>query len=91
MKNYTDIELKKELYSRGYEVFDPKLFAVEYIWTVDDAIDAYNEVKAINFTEYQLSHKQLLGILNETISSPHILQMIQEELYKNIYENLFED
>jgi hypothetical protein len=91
MKNYTDLELKKELWSRGYEVYNPALFALEYIWTLDDAIDAYRDVKNINFTEDELNHKQLIGILNETISSAHIMQMISEELQKNIYENLFED
>jgi histidinol phosphatase-like PHP family hydrolase len=89
MKNYTDLELKKELMSRGYEVFN-KDYATEYLWTLDDAIDSYHEVKNANFTRDELSHEQLMGILNETISSAHVMQMISEELQRNIYENLFE-
>ena len=90
MRNYTDLELKKELMSRGYEVFN-KDYATEYLWTLDDAIDSYHEVKTTNFTEDELTHEQLMGILNDTISSAHVMQMISEELQKNIYENLFED
>jgi hypothetical protein len=90
MKNYTDIELKKELYSRGYEVFD-KDYATEYMWTVDDAIDAYNEVKKRNFTHDELTKDKLMEILNGTISSSYIMELISERLHKNIYENLFED
>lgn len=90
MRNYTDLELKKELMSRGYEVFN-KDYATEYLWTLDDAIDSYHDVKSVNFTEDELTHEQLMGILNDTISSAHVMQMISEELQKNIYENLFED
>jgi len=90
MKNYTDLELKKELYSRGYEVFD-KDYATEYMWTVDDAIDAYNEIKERNFTHDELTKDKLMEILNSTISSPYIMELISERLHQNIYENLFED
>jgi hypothetical protein len=90
MKNYTDIELKKELYSRGYEVFD-KDYATEYMWTIDDAIDAYNEIKERHFTHDELTKDKLMEILNGTISSSYIMELISERLHKNIYENLFED
>jgi hypothetical protein len=90
MKNYTDIELKKELYSRGYEVFD-KDYAIEYMWTIDDAIDAYNEVKEKYFTNDELTREKLMEILNSTISSGYITELISERLQQNIYENLFED
>lgn len=90
MKNYTDSELKKELYSRGYEVFD-KDYATEYLWTLDDAIDAYIEVKGRNFTHDELTKDKLMEILNSTISSSYIMELISERLHQNIYENLFED
>ncbi len=90
MKNYSDIELKKELYSRGYEVFD-KDYATEYMWTIDDAIDAYNEIKEKYFTHDELTKDKLMEILNGTISSSYIMELISERLHKNIYENLFED
>ena len=91
IKNYTDLELKKELWARGYEVYNPKEFAIDSLWTLDDAIDTYHQVKNDYYTEQELSHEQLMGILNEMISSAHVTQMISEELYRNIYENLFED
>jgi hypothetical protein len=90
MKNYTDSELKKELYSRGYEVFD-KDYATEYMWTIDDAIDAYNEIKERHFTHDELTKDKLMEILNSTISSSYITELISERLQQNIYENLFED
>jgi hypothetical protein len=90
MKNYTDIELKRELYSRGYEVFD-KDYAIEYMWTIDDAIDAYNEIKEKYFTHDELTRDKLMEILNSTISSSYVTELISERLQKNIYENLFED
>lgn len=92
MKNYTDLELKKELWARGYEVLDPKEYAVdECLWTIDDAIDAYNEVKERNFTHDELTKDKLMEILNSTISSPYIMELISEKLHQNIYEHLFED
>ena len=91
MKNYTDSELRKELISRGYEIFDPKEIAMDSLWTLDDAIDTYNQVKKDYHTHNELTHSELMGILNEMISSAHVMQMISEELYRNIYENLFED
>lgn len=91
MKNFSTEELTKELRSRGYEVFNPKEFAADSLWTLDDAIDTYNQVKQDYYTENQLTHGELMGILNEMISSAHVMQMISEELYRNIYENLFED
>jgi hypothetical protein len=92
MKNYTDLELKNELRVRGYEVFDPKEYAIdECMWTIDEAIDAYSEVKKYNFTEYELTHKQLIEILNNTLSSFEVRQFINKVLKENIYENLFED
>lgn len=90
MKNYTDLELKKELWARGYEVYD-KDYATEYMWTVDDAIDAYNEVKERDFTHDELTKDKLMEILNSTISSPYIMELVSEKLHQNIYENLFED
>ena len=90
LKNYTDSELTNELRARGYEVFN-KDYATDYLWTLDDAIDAYHVVKNRHFTEDELTHEQLMGIVNETISSAHVTEMINEELERNIYENLFED
>jgi hypothetical protein len=89
MKQYTDSELVRELRSRGYEVFD-KDYATEYLWTLDDAIDTYHDVKKANFTEDELSHEKLMEILNGTVSSSYIMEAIGEKLYQNIYENLFE-
>jgi hypothetical protein len=90
MKQYTDLELKKELISRGYEVFD-KSYATEYLWTLDDAIDSYHEIKEKHFTHDELTHDKLMEILNGTISSSYIMETIGEKLYQNIYENLFEN
>lgn len=89
MKNYTDLELKKELTDRGDAVFN-KDYATNYLWTLDDAIDSYRDIKGKYFTNDELTHEQLMGILNSTLSSGYITQMISEELERNIYENLFE-
>lgn len=92
MKNRTESELINELKTRGYEVFSPKEYAVdECLWTIDDAIDAQSEVKKYNFTEDELTHEQLMSILNNTLSSFELTQFINEILKRNIYENLFED
>jgi hypothetical protein len=90
MKNYTDQELRQELRSRGYEVFD-KDFATEYMWTIDDAMDAYIDIKFKHFIHDELSKDKLMEILNDTISSSYVTELISEKLNQNIYEHLFED
>lgn len=91
LKDYTTLELTRELWSRGYDVYSPKEYATETMWLLDDAIDTYNGIKSIYFTEHELTHEQLMQILNDTISSLPVLEKVSEKLYENIYQNLFED
>ena len=91
MKNYTDLELKKELWARGYEVFEPKEFAVETLWTLDDAMDTLANINRQNNTEHHLPKEKLMQILNETLNSSYVIELIAQSLEQNIYENLFED
>ena len=91
LKDYTTLELTRELWSRSYDVYNPKEYATDTMWLLDDAIDTYNGIKSIYFTEYELTHEQLMKILNDTISSLPVLEKVSEKLYENIYQNLFED
>lgn len=91
MEKYSDLELKRELWKRGYEVYDHKNFALDFVWTLDDAITIYRHVKNDYYTENELSHQQLIDMLNKLISSVDVMKMISDELYKNIYDTLFED
>ena len=92
MKNYTDKELIKELFSRGYETFDPKQYAIEEnMWTLDDAIDVYTGIRNHYKLYDELTHAQLMRILNDTLSSDAVMSTISELLYQKIYEHLIED
>jgi hypothetical protein len=90
MHNYTDLELKKELRSRGYEVFN-KDYATEYLWTLDDAIDSYDGIRESYKIQDELTHEQLMRILNDTITSSVVMSTISELLYENIRQHLIED
>ena len=90
MHNYTDLELKKELRSRGYEVFN-KDYATEYLWTLDDAIDSYDGIREAYKIQDELTHEQLMRILNDTITSSIVMSTISELLYENIRQHLIEN
>lgn len=92
MKNYSTRELIKELGSRGYETFDPKVWAVsEFVWAIDSAIDIQTHLREVHNEQYQLDNDQLMRILNDTLSSDDVIDYITKALTKNIYENLIEE
>jgi squalene cyclase len=92
MHNYTDKELINEIRSRGYETFDPKVWAIEEnVWVIDDAIDTQESIKKAYNIDYSLTNEQLMRILNDTISSPVVMGTISELLYETIYDNLIKD
>lgn len=92
MKQYTDLELKKELWARGYEVFDPKEVAVtECLWTIDEAIDVHNHIRKVYNVEDYLTKEQLMKILNDVVSSNVVNGTISELLYETIRQHLIED
>ena len=89
MKNLKDLELKKELWARGYEVYEPELFAVETLWTLDDAIDAIADLNRNTLQmDNKLSHEVLMQILNDTLNSEPVQKFIYNKLKDNIQEYL---
>jgi hypothetical protein len=74
------------------QTFDADIFALDYMWTVDDAMDALSEINRANRTDLQLTKKELLQILNDTISSNCVTKMIMAKLEDNIQDYLnYED
>jgi hypothetical protein len=90
LKEFSTTELTRELWARGYDVYHSKEYATDTMWLLDDAIDTYSGIKSIYFTENELTHEQLMQILNEAISSSVVMSAISELLYEKIYQNLFE-
>jgi hypothetical protein len=86
MKNYSTIELKKEMYSRGIECFDPKEWALqETMWCLDDAIDALADLNRNKFQmDNELPHEVLLKILNDTLASTEMRDYIYSKIKENI-------
>lgn len=64
--------------------FDPEIFAVEYLWTLDDAMDALANINRANRSEFQLTKKELMRILNDTLSSDYVMEIIMERLEENV-------
>jgi hypothetical protein len=85
MKNYSTIELTKEIYSRGLEVIDPKEIATQGGFTIDDAIDAISDLNRNTLQmDNELSHEVLMEILNDTLASAEVQKFIYNKLKDNI-------
>jgi hypothetical protein len=85
MKNYSTIELTKEIYSRGFEVIDPKEIATQGGFTIDDAIDAISDLNRNTLQmDNELSHEVLMEILNDTLASAEVQKFVYNKLKDNI-------
>jgi hypothetical protein len=73
---------------KNLNTFDPEIFAVEYLWTLDDAMDALANINRANRSEFELTKKELMRILNDTLSSDYVMEMIMERLEENVHAYL---
>jgi hypothetical protein len=70
------------------QTFDADIFALDYIWTLDDAMDALSKINRANRTDLRLSKNELMQILNDTISSDYVMKMVTAKLEDNIHDYL---
>lgn len=92
MKNYSTRELTKELYSRGYEVLDPKEYAVtECIWAIDEAIEIHEHLRESYEEEFELPREKLMEILNDVLASKRVNDFVISILTQEIKKQLILD
>lgn len=87
-----DKELIKELESKGYQVFDPKEWAVDQtVWPIDEAVEIQEHLRELYDEEFELPREKLMFILNDVLSSERVKEFVLSILTQEIKKHLIED